>query len=369
MARAKLILLGALGLGFAAFFGGAEDGRGHGARAPSSASPSLAENGPASRVPRSSDARPSAARPARPDEAPARFAASLQTATVTATSLRLRASPSTGAPVTGSARQGARVMVLGRAGDWLEVRLASGTQGWMHGDYLSAPQELGLSTDVVGQATVTDGDTIRIGDVRVRLFGIDAPESGQRCEDGTGSLYPCAGRAANALADKIGRERVACREEDVDRYGRMVATCVLAATGEDLNAFMVASGWALAYRTYSSTYVDEETAAKRARRGLWQGRFVAPWDYRGGARLERSPPRISAAPPSSAASPARVAAPSAAPAAGPCLIKGNISENGRIYHVPGSRWYDRTRIDTGAGERWFCSEGEARAAGWRAPRG
>ena len=229
----------------------------------------------------------------------------------------------------------------------------------------------------MGRATVTDGDTIRIGAVRVRLHGIDAPESGQHCEDGGGKLYPCAGRSANALAEKIGRGTVACREEDVDRYGRTVATCRLAATGEDLNAFMVASGWALAYRRYSAAYVEEEAAAKGAGRGLWQGRFVAPWDHRGGVRLERSAPRTgsgtTAAPgassPAPAVEPARVAAPSAAPASGPCRIKGNISDNGRIYHVPGSRWYERTRISPHKGERWFCTEDEARAAGWRAPRG
>ena len=51
-----------------------------------------------------------------------------------------------------------------------------------------------------------------------------------------------------------------------------------------------------------------------------------------------------------------------------CRIKGNISKHGRIYHVPGSRWYDETKIDTSKGERWFCSEQEAIDAGWRAPR-
>ena len=289
--------------------------------------------------------------------------------TVTAKSLRLRASPSTGGAVVGSAEQGDQVVLLRRKGAWLEVRLASGAQGWMHGDHLSKPDSPSLSTDVAGRATITDGDTLRIGDVRVRLHGIDAPESGQRCEDGGGKLYPCAGRAANALAAKIGRGTVTCRPEDMDRYGRTVAVCLLTSTGEDLNAFMVASGWALAYRTYSTAYVDEEAAAKSTRRGLWQGRFVAPWDYRGGERLARLVPRTSSTPPPAALTPAGGAAPNAAPAAGPCLIKGNISESGRIYHMPGSRWYERTKISPGKGERWFCTEDEARAAGWRAPRG
>ena len=52
------------------------------------------------------------------------------------------------------------------------------------------------------------------------------------------------------------------------------------------------------------------------------------------------------------------------PASG-CLIKGNVSDRGRIYHLPGSDAYDKVRIDPGKGERWFCTEDEARAAGWR----
>ena len=51
-----------------------------------------------------------------------------------------------------------------------------------------------------------------------------------------------------------------------------------------------------------------------------------------------------------------------------CAIKGNINEKGeRIYHVPGDHWYATTKLDPSRGERWFCSEKEAQAAGWRAP--
>ena len=103
-------------------------------------------------------------------------------------------------------------------------------------------------------------------------------------------------------------------------------------------------GLALAYRRYSTAYAGQERSAKAARRGLWRGDFVAPWDWRRGKRLAAAPT-------------ART---------GACRIKGNISRSGkRIYHVPGGQYYDRTRIDTSRGERWFCSEAEARAAGWR----
>jgi hypothetical protein len=110
---------------------------------------------------------------------------------------------------------------------------------------------------------------------------------------------------------------------------------------------MVSAGWARAYLRYSRDYAAEERDAEQARRGLWAGSFEAPWDFRRARR---------------------VAAVSATPAPD-CPIKGNISANGRIYHTPSSRWYDRTAIDPSKGERWFCSEREARDAGWRAPRG
>lgn len=138
------------------------------------------------------------------------------------------------------------------------------------------------SADLVGAATVTDGDTVEIGGTRIRLFGIDAPESGQLCGDATDRTYPCGGRAANTLDTLLRGKTVRCTPRDTDRYGRTVAVCYVA--GTDVNALMVRSGWSLAYRQYSTDYVDEELAAKADRAGLWAGSFVAPWDYRHGER-------------------------------------------------------------------------------------
>ncbi|WP_246154640.1 thermonuclease family protein [Methylobacterium oryzihabitans] len=205
-----------------------------------------------------------------------------------------------------------------------------------------------------------DGDTLDIRGTRFRLQGVDTPESAQMCGDGSGKNYPCGQRAAFALSDKIGQGNVSCEVIEKDRYGRSVAVCRLGA--EDLNRWLVQQGWGMAYRQYSTAYIRQEEEAKAAKRGIWAGPFTPPWEWRNGKRERGEVP-----PPAAVKSHSR---PDIKPAAGSdCRIKGNINRKGdRVYHVPGSRDYDRTAIDPGSGERMFCSEAEARAAGWRAPR-
>ena len=208
-----------------------------------------------------------------------------------------------------------------------------------------------VHAEVSGRASVIDGDTIEVGGDRIRLHGIDAPESAQTCL-AAGERWRCGRRATRALRDRIANGTVACEERGQGRYGRTVAVCRLG--GSDLNAWMVLEGWALAYRRYSTEYVAEEASAKAARRGVWRGDFVAPWDWRAGKRLRRV---------------RRAARSDASQDTAECSIKGNISGKGaRIYHVPGGRYYERTRISPSRGERWFCTEAEARTAGWRRSR-
>jgi len=146
--------------------------------------------------------------------------------------------------------------------------------------FLASPA-VTLAADFAGQATVIDGDTIEIHGQRIRLFGIDAPESRQTCE-AAGEIYRCGQQAALALSDFTGRQVVSCEDRGRDRYGRVVAVC--SAGGEDLGAWLVSNGLALAFRRYSVDYVDQEQAAQSGRRGLWAGEFVAPWDWRRGVR-------------------------------------------------------------------------------------
>jgi endonuclease YncB( thermonuclease family) len=187
------------------------------------------------------------------------------------------------------------------------------------------------------EARVIDGDTIDLSGQRIRLFGIDAPEKGQVC-DQQGQVRDCGAWSARVLRDLIGTDPVQCRARDTDRYGRTVATCTVA--GRDLGEMMVGQGAARAYTRYSARYLAHERAAKTQGIGIWAGRMVTPEAYR-----HATPAQISSS---------------------GCLIKGNIGASGKhIYHMPGQRDYEATRISPSKGEAWFCTEAEARRAGFR----
>jgi endonuclease YncB( thermonuclease family) len=288
------------------------------------------------------------------------------------------------APLAGSADAGG-----GRAAPAVPTAPGSG----------SVPGDTGLVLD--GRVTeVVDGDTawVRLdsGPIEVRFYGVDAPEG----------RAPFGREAKQSLERRIAGRRVEVVPVEQDQYERMVA--VVLADGESVNEAILADGLGWAYRNYlgqvpgDERYCELEAAARAARRGLWSQppeRWVPPWIYR---RRAKAPPgaqvpsrdysaetaadcaaavraarhRRRATPASAATHAARaVGAGSAAtqpPQSAPsprCDIKGNINDKGvRIYHVPGGEHYADTRIDAARGERWFCSEAEARAAGWRAAR-
>jgi endonuclease YncB( thermonuclease family) len=190
-----------------------------------------------------------------------------------------------------------------------------------------------------GPARIIDGDTLDIAGERIRLHGIDAPEKDQTCSI-DGQKWACGVAAWGYLVQLLAGQIVTCDPRDIDQYGRTVAVCF--ADHQDINATMVAEGWALAYQEYSLNYVPQERGAQAAGLGMWQGDFVPPWDWRRGTKLEGS---------------------GVVPE---CAIKGNIARDGeRIYHVPSGRYYGVTVMDLASGERWFCTETEAVEAGWR----
>ncbi len=123
---------------------------------------------------------------------------------------------------------------------------------------------------ISGAAKVIDGDTLHVGKIRVRMFGIDAWEKGQRCPDGRGGSFACGMHAKRYLESLIDRRKpVRCKVMDRDRYKRYVALCFQ--NGSDLGAAMVRAGWGLAYRRYSRRYLVFEGMAKRGKVGGWRG--------------------------------------------------------------------------------------------------
>lgn len=143
------------------------------------------------------------------------------------------------------------------------------------------------AAEIVGRVSVIDGDTIEMHGKRLRLFGIDAPEGGQTCQDAAGTPYRCGQTAANALSDFIGSKTVRCDPRDVDRYGRTVAAC--RAGDADLAGWLVRAGLAMDYPRYSKgAYAADQTAADKADAGMWRGQFVEPWLYRACVRAGSS---------------------------------------------------------------------------------
>jgi endonuclease YncB( thermonuclease family) len=220
---------------------------------------------------------------------------------------------------------------------------------------------------------VKDGDTAEVklqsGTITVRFYGIDAPEHDQ----------PHGKDAGLALRQLIVGKEVDLLPVEQDKYDRLVAVVML---GErNVNLDMVARGNAWAFRQYLGDFPDDplycewEARARGQQLGLWrlpEKQRRAPWEWRhrkgraaytsyaGGTAADC----VAAIRGTAARAPA-----SSGSKSGDCLIKGNIgSGNKRVYHVPDSSFYAETRIDESQGERWFCTEEDARAAGWREPR-
>ncbi len=127
------------------------------------------------------------------------------------------------------------------------------------------------------QLIVTDGDTIRIGDERIRFSGIDAPEIKQIC------IYQeiefkCGEYSKNLLIEKISNQQVNCIREGKDQYGRTLAECFVGK--ESLSSYLVREGYAFAYRKYSNKFILDEEYAQSKGKGMWSMDFMFPWDFR-----------------------------------------------------------------------------------------
>lgn len=189
---------------------------------------------------------------------------------------------------------------------------------------------------------VVDGDTFDLNAERYRINGIDAPEAGQKCQTARGKTWACGKAATEYLHRLLKNADVRCEPLVRDEYDRIIANCT--ADNRDVGTQMVRQGMAWAFVKFSDVFVGPQEAAKSERLGIWQGKAQPAWDY----RAQRWAVAEQVAPDG-------------------CPIKGNISSNGKIYHTPWSPFYKRTHVNVSKGERWFCNEAEAMAAGWRAP--
>jgi endonuclease YncB( thermonuclease family) len=226
-------------------------------------------------------------------------------------------------------------------GVWQGTGYLAGLSGGM-------PHIPGFSSRVVeGRAHAVSGDSMRIGDQLVQLSGIEAPEPGQRCSRPGNTRWRCDDDARRALARTVAAGPTRCTVSGNGDAGRVIASCTV--RDKDIAEDLVRNGHVFAATGIFAAYASLEQEAQAGKRGIWRGEAVRPADYR--ARLVERRQR--------AWDQAKQSAP------GGCPIKGQVVSGRKYYVLPGSDDYARIRIRAGRGERWFCSEQEASAAGWK----
>ena len=198
-----------------------------------------------------------------------------------------------------------------------------------------------FTTDPVkGRATALTGDLIRVGDRTVRLYGVEALEAGQRCRNRRGRWWRCGSRSKRALAGLVNGRTVNCEVAGYDDNGRVLGQCI--AGRRDVGRTLIRRGFVFVSKDHPDGYRKLEVAARKARKGFWGSKVQRPSEFRAKrwAAAKREAPDG-------------------------CPIKGNVTARGKVYVLPWSPNYRRTRIQEKRGERWFCTEREAIQAGWR----
>ena len=215
-----------------------------------------------------------------------------------------------------------------------------------------------------GSPSIEDGDSLRIDGKKIRLHGVDAPETDQLCINAGSSLYSCGVAARAYLARLAGASRIMCSGSQYDQYERLIAKCYSGTI--DLSAEMVRAGWGLAYIRYSKDYMSEEMAARSRLTGMWSGAFFAPWDWRK-RNLITEVLAVNVMPINAQKLLLDTLSPYRPLVAG-CDIKGIFSKKGeRVYYLKNDRNYHKIRMDISE-RRWFCTVDEAEAAGWRSAK-
>jgi endonuclease YncB( thermonuclease family) len=224
---------------------------------------------------------------------------------------------------------------------------------------------LAEAADITGIAKVREGHLAQVGTTRIRLGGIDAPSVDQLCLNTMGERWTCGVAARDELIRHADNKNWTCHPIRTDLRGRVVARCEV--DGEDIQKWMVRNGWALSYVRFSHDYDADEKAAREAKAGMWQGAFIAPWDWR--VRNGKTAILGTIRPPENAHKILLASASGPVAPSPDCTIKGNVNRAGEcIYHRPTSRWYAKIEMKISKGTRWFCSVEEAEAAGCRETR-
>lgn len=203
-----------------------------------------------------------------------------------------------------------------------------------------------FSEEIQGRAEAVAGDVLRIAGTEIRLAGIEAPDLHQRCAVPGRSRWRCGLAARDALARDVRGQVVTCQTSGADETGRVSGTCRV--KEQDLAANLVRAGLAFAETGLFARYVSHEEEARSEKIGIWRGKPERPTEYRARMAEER----------------ARAWESAKRRAPGGCPIKGRIYKGRKYYVLPGTSEYGRIRIQSRRGERWFCSEEEAVAAGW-----
>jgi endonuclease YncB( thermonuclease family) len=193
---------------------------------------------------------------------------------------------------------------------------------------------------IIGRASAVSGDLLRVSGRLVRLAGIDAPQPAQSCTKSNGRRWACAASAVSALGRLVRGRKISCELKEKSGDGPDLAYC--RAGDDDLAALLVRKGHVFASADFNGLYASDEETAKAEKLGVWQGETERPdaWRAKIWDEAKRSAPDG-------------------------CPIKGFVRAGGRVYSMPWSEGYTGRNIKTVKGERWFCSEDEARAAGFR----
>ena len=215
---------------------------------------------------------------------------------------------------------------------------------------------------------VRDGGTLQLADVTYRLDGIDAPELDQMCIDDHADAWACGVEARDQLSRLIGNRQVRCEDLGLGTTykKRHIGICAVEGESSSLNQLLVRQGFALNFEPYArGRFTEDEAGAKDNRLGLWRGCFVAPqefrWGRKDGALLGDSCRTDKDREIRAVLFPDDPAMPSGCSIKGKFALRARVTGNVGVYHLQACRSYPAlTKPD-----RWFCSEEDAEAAGFR----